>query len=34
MKSALAMSYGDLNAGNVVRGVDHGDECDGYIGAA
>jgi hypothetical protein len=27
-KSAAAMSYGDLNGGNVVRGVDHGDECD------
>jgi hypothetical protein len=34
MKSASAMSYGDLNGGNVVRGVDPGDECDGHIGAA
>jgi hypothetical protein len=28
-KSAAVMSYGDLNEGNAMRGVDHGDECDG-----
>jgi hypothetical protein len=25
------MSYGDLNGWNVVRGIDHSDECDGLI---
>jgi hypothetical protein len=34
MRSAAAVSYGDLNGGNIVRGVDHGDECDADSGTA
>ena len=33
-RSAAAMGYGDLNAGNEVRRVDHGDESDGDNTAA
>jgi hypothetical protein len=34
MKSAAAMSYGDLSEGDVVNGVDHGDEFDADSAAA
>jgi len=32
--SAAVMGYGDLNAGNEVGCIDHGDEGDGCIAAA
>ena len=32
--SAAVMGYGDLNGGNEVGRIDHGDESDGHIAGA